>query len=81
MLFDPAFLVEPAIVLVTMSAVAKAVTAFAVGAPLRRRLRVAPTAAAALSHMGEFSFILGPAEAWVAARPTLRARFADAHAA
>jgi len=61
MLFDPAILVaQPgAILLVTLLVVgAKSVTAFGIVVLLRRPLRVALTVAAALSQVGEFSFIL-----------------------
>ena len=61
MLFDPAFLArEPgAIVLVTLLVVgAKSLAAFAIVVLLRRPLRVALTVGAALSQVGEFSFIL-----------------------
>jgi monovalent cation:H+ antiporter-2, CPA2 family len=61
MLFDPAFLArEPgAIILVTLLVVgAKSLAAFAIVVLLRRPLRVALTVGAALSQVGEFSFIL-----------------------
>ena len=61
MLFDPAFLVQQplAILLVVLLVVvAKAVAAFLIVALLRRPIRIALTVAAALSQVGEFSFIL-----------------------
>ena len=61
MLFDPAFLArEPgAIVLVTLLVVvAKSLAAFGIVVLLRRPIRVALTVGAALSQVGEFSFIL-----------------------
>jgi CPA2 family monovalent cation:H+ antiporter-2 len=61
MLLDPAFLIENpgAVVLITLLVVvAKSVVAFAIVALLRRPLRVSLTVAAALSQVGEFSFIL-----------------------
>ena len=61
MLFDPAFLAEQplAIVLVTLLVIgAKSVTAFLIVALMRQPVRVAVTAGAALSQVGEFSFIL-----------------------
>jgi monovalent cation:H+ antiporter-2, CPA2 family len=61
MLFDPAFLARQpgAIVLVTLLVVvAKSLAAFAIVVLLRRPLRVSLTVGAALSQVGEFSFIL-----------------------
>ena len=61
MLFDPAFLARQpgAIILVTLLVVvAKSLAAFAIVVLLRRPLRVALTVGAALSQVGEFSFIL-----------------------
>ena len=61
MLFDPAFLLEQplAVVLVVVLVIgAKAAAAFLIVALLRRPVRVALTVAAALSQVGEFSFIL-----------------------
>ena len=61
MLFDPAFLARQpgAIILVTLLVVvAKGLAAFAIVVLLRRPLRVALTVGAALSQVGEFSFIL-----------------------
>ena len=61
MLFDPAFLLEQplAVVLVVLLVIgAKAAAAFLIVALLRRPVRVALTVAAALSQVGEFSFIL-----------------------
>ena len=61
MLFDPAFVARQpgAIILVTLLVVvAKSLAAFAIVVLLRRPLRVAVTVGAALSQVGEFSFIL-----------------------
>ena len=61
MLLDPAaLLAQPGAVLlmVALVVVAKAVAAFLIVALLRRPVRVALTVAAALSQVGEFSFIL-----------------------
>jgi monovalent cation:H+ antiporter-2, CPA2 family len=61
MLLDPAFLVANpgAVVLITLLVVvAKSLAAFVIVVLLRRPLRVALTVAAALSQVGEFSFIL-----------------------
>ncbi len=61
MLFDPAFLLEQplAVVLVVVLVIgAKAAAAFLIVALLRRPVRVSLTVAAALSQVGEFSFIL-----------------------
>jgi monovalent cation:H+ antiporter-2, CPA2 family len=61
MLFDPAFLARQpgAIVFVTLLVVvAKSLAAFAIVVLLRRPLRVSLTVGAALSQVGEFSFIL-----------------------
>jgi CPA2 family monovalent cation:H+ antiporter-2 len=61
MLFDPSFLVQQplAILLVVLLVVvAKAAAAFLIVALLRRPVRIALTVAAALSQVGEFSFIL-----------------------
>ena len=61
MLLDPSFLLsQPVAVLlvVLLVVVAKALAAFVIVVLLRRPLRVALTVAAALSQVGEFSFIL-----------------------
>jgi monovalent cation:H+ antiporter-2, CPA2 family len=61
MLLDPGYLVrEPAaVVLITLLVVgAKSLTAFLIVALLRQPVRVAVTAAAALSQVGEFTIIL-----------------------
>ena len=61
MLFDPMFLTRQpgAIILVTLLVVvAKSLAAFAIVVLLRRPVRVALTVGAALSQVGEFSFIL-----------------------
>jgi CPA2 family monovalent cation:H+ antiporter-2 len=110
MLFDPgALLAQPVavVLIVLLVVVAKAAAAFLIVVALRRPVRVSITVAAALSQVGEFSFILatmglalglipdaafqlvvaasivsitvnpvlfrlvGPADAWVRARPGL----------
>jgi monovalent cation:H+ antiporter-2, CPA2 family len=61
MLFDPSYVLDNpgAVVLVTLLVVvAKSVAAFLIVVVLRRPLRVALTVGAALSQVGEFSFIL-----------------------
>jgi CPA2 family monovalent cation:H+ antiporter-2 len=61
MLFDPAFLLDQplAVVLVVLLVIgAKGAAAFLIVVLLRRPIRVALTVAAALSQVGEFSFIL-----------------------
>jgi monovalent cation:H+ antiporter-2, CPA2 family len=61
MLFDPGFLLAQPLAVVAMVllvVVAKAVTAFLIVVALRRPMRIALTVGAALSQVGEFSFIL-----------------------
>jgi monovalent cation:H+ antiporter-2, CPA2 family len=61
MLFDPGFLLAQPLAVVAMVllvVVAKAVTAFLITVALRRPMRIALTVGAALSQVGEFSFIL-----------------------